>query len=238
MQTIRVRTTQNVFIDYALASIGDRILAYLIDRVILILYSVAMFAIFVQANINNIWLWIAFVGVPWMFYSLVFEITMNGQTPGKRVMNIQVVKLDGTPATIGSYLLRWIFALVDFYIMSGVVAVICIAMGGRGQRVGDMVANTSVVKGGSQQEISGNEIFITPEETHTPTFTQVADLSDRDIELIHRALEVMRQQDNDEPVLALTDKIKSRLGIQSNLSAVDFLNTIVKDYSIVMAGRI
>lgn len=122
--------------------------------------------------------------------------------------------------------------------MSGVVAVVCIAMGGKGQRVGDMVANTSVVKGGNQNEIAANEIFITPEETHTPTFIQVADLSDRDIELIHRALEVMRQQDNDEPMLALTDKIKARLGIQSNLSAEDFLNTIVKDYSIVMAGRI
>jgi hypothetical protein len=202
------------------------------------LYTVALFAIFVQADINSIWLWIAFVAPPWMFYSLMFEISMNGQTPGKRVMNIQVVKLDGTPATIGSYLLRWIFALVDFYVMSGVVAVVCIAMGGKGQRVGDMVANTSVVKGGNQNEIAANEIFITPEETHTPTFIQVADLSDRDIELIHRALEVMRQQDNDEPMLALTDKIKARLGIQSNLSAEDFLNTIVKDYSIVMAGRI
>jgi hypothetical protein len=111
-------------------------------------------------------------------------------------------------------------------------------MGGKGQRVGDMVANTSVVKIGSQREIEGREIFITPEETHTPTFAQVAELNDRDIELIHRALEVMRQQNNDEPVLALTDKIKSRLGIQTNLSPVDFLNTIVKDYSVVMAGRI
>ncbi|MEJ1236614.1 RDD family protein [Chryseolinea sp. T2] len=238
MQTIRVRTTQNVYIDYALASIGDRILAYLIDRVILILYTVALFAFFVQADVNNIWVWIILLGIPWLFYSLAFEITMNGQTPGKRVMNIQVIKLDGTPATVGSYLLRWIFALVDFYIMSGVIAVVCIAMGGRGQRVGDMVANTSVVKGGLQQEISGSDIFITPEETHTPTFAQVADLSDRDIEIIHRALEVMRQHDNDEPVLALTDKIKSRLGIQSDLGAVDFLNTIVKDYSIVMAGRV
>src|SRR5688572_22331656 len=118
MQTVRVRTTQNVFIDYTLASIGDRILAYLIDRIILILYSVSLFAVMAQANVNNVWIWIIFFGLPWLFYSLLFEILMNGQTPGKRVMNIQVVKLDGTQATIGSYLLRWIFALVDFYIMS------------------------------------------------------------------------------------------------------------------------
>src|SRR5918993_5881 len=127
MQTVRVRTTQNVFIDYALASLGDRILAFLIDRLFLTLYSVALFAILTQTGIDNVWVLIIFFGVPWFFYSLVFEITMNGQTPGKRVMNIQVVKLDGTPATIGSYLLRWIFSLVDYYIMSGVVAVVCIA---------------------------------------------------------------------------------------------------------------
>lgn len=238
MQTIRVRTTQNVFIEYSLASIGDRILAHLIDRLVLALYTLALFAVFFQTNVNNIWLWIIFAGVPWMFYSLMFEISMNGQTPGKRVMNIQVVKLDGTPATVGSYLLRWIFSFVDFYILSGVIAVICIAMGGKGQRVGDMVANTSVVKTGSRQEITGSEIFVTPENTHTLTFAQVADLNDRDIELIHRALEAMREQKNDAPILALTEKIKSRLGIQSNLNAVDFLNTIIKDYGLVMAGRI
>ena len=238
MQTIRVRTTQNVFIDYALASIGDRILAYLIDRVILILYSVALLAVLAQAGINNVWIWIVFLGLPWLGYSLAFEVLMNGQTPGKRVMNIQVVKLDGTPATIGSYLLRWIFALVDFYIMSGVVAVVCIAMGEKGQRVGDVVANTTVVKVGSHQEIASSDIFITPEVTHTPTFTQVAELNDRDIELIHRALDAMRHHDNDEPVLLITEKIKSRLGIQSNLSAVEFLNTIVKDYGMLMSGRL
>lgn len=238
MQTVRVRTTQNVFIDYTLASIGDRILAYLIDRVILILYTVALFAALAQGNVNNVWVWIVFLGLPWLFYSLAFEIAMNGQTPGKRVLNIQVVKLDGTPATIGNYLLRWIFALVDFYIMSGVVAVVSIAMGGKGQRVGDVVANTTVVKVSPQQETTSSDIFIAPDETHMPTFTQVADLSDRDIELIHRALDAMHHHENDEPVLLITEKIKSRLGIQSNLSAVDFLNTIVKDYGMLMSGRV
>jgi uncharacterized RDD family membrane protein YckC len=238
MQTVRVRTTQNVFIDYTLASIGDRILAYLIDRVVLILYTVALLALLSQGNVNNVWVWIVFLGMPWLFYSLAFEIAMNGQTPGKRVMNIQVVKLDGTPATIGSYLLRWIFALVDFYIMSGVVAVVCIAMGEKGQRVGDVVANTTVVKVSSQHETTGSDIFIAPEETHTPTFSQVTELSDRDIELIQRALDAMRYHDNVEPALVITEKIKSRLGIQSNLSAADFLHTIVKDYGMLMSGRV
>jgi len=243
MQTVRVRTTQNVFIEYALASIGDRILAYVIDRVLLAIYIVTVIAVMVQTEIqgnDNITIWIAIILVafPLLFYSLLFEIGMNGQTPGKRIMKIQVVRLDGTPATVGNYLLRWIFAPVDFLIMSGVVAVVCIAMGGKGQRVGDMVAGTTVVKANAQHEVSGNDIFIVPEETHTPTFAQVTELSDRDIELIQRALDVMREQANAEPALAITGKIKSRLGIQSDLSTADFLNTIVKDYSMLMSGRV
>jgi uncharacterized RDD family membrane protein YckC len=243
MQTVRVRTTQNVFIEYGLASIGDRILAYLIDRVILAIYIITVIAVLVQTEIQGndditIWIAIILVAFPLLFYSLLFEIAMNGQTPGKRVMKIQVVKLDGTPATIGNYLLRWIFGPVDFLFMSGVVAVVCIAMGGKGQRVGDMVADTTVVKANSQHEISGNEIFIVPEKTHTPTFAQVTELNDRDIELIQRALDVMREQGNAEPALAITGKIKSRLGIQSDLNTTDFLTTIVKDYGILMSGRV
>ena len=41
MQTIQVRTTQNVFIHYPVASVGDRILAYLLDQVIKIIYALA-----------------------------------------------------------------------------------------------------------------------------------------------------------------------------------------------------
>src|SRR5689334_17168914 len=118
MQTVRVRTTQNVFIDYTLASIGDRILAYLIDRFILIVYIVMASMLLMQLKIENVWAFVILLGGPFLFYSLAFEIAMNGQTPGKRIMQIQVVTLDGTPATIGSYLLRWIFAIVDFYILS------------------------------------------------------------------------------------------------------------------------
>ena len=155
MQTVRVRTTQNVFIDYPVASIGDRILAYLIDRIILILYSVAVIAALLNldARAYGISGW-SLLGFPWMFYNLLFEIFMNGQTPGKQVMKTKVVRLNGTPPTIGDYLLRWIFSFIDFYILSGALAVVIIAMGGKGQRLGDIVAGTSVVKLIEQHEIT------------------------------------------------------------------------------------
>ena len=236
MQTVRVRTTQNVFIDYPTASIGDRILAHLVDRLILILYSIAIVAVLSDSDIEEWYLWLILLGFPWLFFNLAFEIFMNGQSPGKHVMKIKVVRLDGTPPTIGDYLLRWIFSFVDFYILSGAIAVVIIAMGGKGQRLGDIVAGTAVVKLAEQQEVSAKDIFVTTDEEHVPTFSQVSQLSSNDIELIQRALEVNRDQGNIQPVMILTEKIKSMLAIQSDMPPVKFLYTIIKDYNRLTAG--
>ena len=237
MQTVRVRTTQNVLIDYPVASVGDRILGHLIDRLILIAYSVAVIAVLANLELETWWIWVMLLAVPWMFFSVLFEIFMNGQTPGKQVMKTKVVRLNGTPATVGDYLLRWVFSLVDFYVLSGAIALVAVAMGGKGQRLGDMVAGTSVVKLIEHREISASEVFVTPEEVHLPTFTQVTQLSDKDIELIQRALEVNRDHGNGQPVMVITQKIKALLGIQTDLPPVKFLYTIIKDYNSLTTGR-
>lgn len=236
MQTIRVRTTQNVFIDYPLGSVGDRILAHLFDRILLIFYSVGIVAVLAKLEVEALYIWLILLAFPWLMYSVLFEIFMNGQTPGKRVLKIKVVRLDGTPPTIGDYLLRWIFGFVDFYILSGAIAVVIIAMGGKGQRLGDIVAGTTVVKLVEQQNVSTQAVFVTPEEQYTPTFTQVINLNEKDIELIQRALEVNRDQGNIQPVMIITDKIKALLNIQTDMPPVKFLYTIIKDYQNITAG--
>jgi uncharacterized RDD family membrane protein YckC len=230
MQTIQVRTTQNVFIHYPVASVGDRILAYLLDRIILALYTVAVVVLFLNMNMEVIWIWLVVIGFPWMFYHLFFEILMEGQTPGKRTINIKVIRMDGTPATIGDYILRWIFSFVDFYVLSGAIAVIVIAAGGKGQRLGDVVAGTSVIKLIQQKEITATDVFVTPETEYVPTFPQVVHLTERDIELVQRALEVNRDQGNPQPIMAITERIKSLLGVQTDLPPVKFLYVVVKDF--------
>ena len=236
MQIIRVRTTQNVFIDYPVGSVGDRILAYLLDRLILIVYSVAVLAAFTKLEIETSYLWLIFFGFPWLFYSLLFEIFMDGQTPGKKALKIKVVRLDGTPPTIGDYLLRWIFAFVDIFILSGAVAVVMVAMGGKGQRLGDVVAGTAVVKLLEHEQVVSQKVFVEPEEQYTPVFSQVVSLSERDIELVQRALEANRDQGNMQPVIVVTDKIKSLLNIETDMTQVKFLYTIIKDYQTITAA--
>lgn len=231
MQTIQVRTTQNVFIQYPLASVGDRILAYLLDQLIKIIYALAAGILLFNMEVENEWVWILILGFPWLFYSVLFEIFMNGQTPGKRSLNIKVIRLNGTPATLGDYILRWVFALIDFGIFSGAVAVIIIAAGGKGQRLGDLVAGTSVIKMVEQKEITAQEVFVATDVEYEPTFNQTIQLSDKDIEIIQRALEVNRDHGNAKPMLAVAEKIKSQLGIQTDLPPVKFLYVLIKDFN-------
>ncbi len=231
MQTIHVRTTQNVFIHYPLASVGDRILAYLLDRVILIVYSIAIGALLINLEIETYWVWVIVLGTPWLLYFVLFEIFMNGQSPGKRALNIKVVRLDGTPPTVGDYILRWIFAFVDFFILGGAIAVILVAAGGKGQRLGDIVAGTSVIKQVEQKEITATEVFVTADTSYQPVFAQAIQLTENDIDLIQRALEVNRDIGNAQPMLAVTEKVKTQLGIQSDLPPVKLLYTLIKDFN-------
>jgi uncharacterized RDD family membrane protein YckC len=230
MYTIPVRTAQNVFIHYPIASIGDRILAHLLDSLIKVLYVVLVFVLVFNIGMEELWVVYLLFALPFIFYTLAFEIFMNGQTPGKRALSIQVVRLDGTTPSIGGYVARWLFALIEFSFFSGLIAVIIILVSGKGQRLGDIVGGTSVVKLIPQQAVTSRDIFVTPQADYQPTFTQVIALSEQDIELIQQALEVNRAQGNDKPMLMATDRVKSLLGIQTDMPPVKFLYTIVKDY--------
>ncbi len=232
MQTINVTTTQNVGIEYPVASIGDRILAYILDRILLVIFSVLI--VFLIDLVNSdvlIWIWLILLISAWLFYHLAFEIFMNGQSPGKRVMNIQVVRLDGTEPSVGDYLMRWVLSLIDFYILSGAIAVITIAANGRGQRVGDVAAGTTVVKRIPRRQVDAGSLFITPEDSYTPVFPQVAQLGSRDIEIVQRALEANTNHGNREPVLVVAGKIKTLLSVESELPPEEFLYTVVKDFN-------
>jgi uncharacterized RDD family membrane protein YckC len=231
MQTIQVRTTQNVFIHYPLASVGDRILAYLLDTLILIVYAIAVGLLLIYGEIESYWVWILMLGLPWLLYALLFEIFMDGQTPGKRVLNIKVIRLDGTPASIGDYTLRWVFALIDLKFLSGAIAVILIAAGGKGQRLGDMVAGTSVIKQTEQKEITAQEVFVVADTEYQPVFAQAIQLNESDIDLIQRALEVNRDLGNSKPMLAVTEKLRTQLGIQTDMPPVKLLYTLIKDFN-------
>jgi hypothetical protein len=178
---------------------------------------------------------IIIVTLPYLLYHAIFEILMNGQSPGKRQMKIKVVRMDGTSATIGNYLMRWLLRLVEVFMLRGALAMITIAASGKGQRLGDLVAGTTVVKLIPHQP--AESVFTLAEEDYQPSFNQVTGLNDYDVELIQQALVVNRDYGNVRPVTMLTEKIKSLLNIESDLPPVKFLYIVIKDYSYFTAQK-
>lgn len=241
MQTINVRTTQNVFIEYPIASLGDRVVANLVDSIIVVAYFIVMVLIFdsVSSAMSNTaeWIFIAIVFMPILLYHLLFEIFMDGQSPGKRLMGIKVVRTDGTSPTIGNFVMRWILRLIEIRLFWGAIALVAIAAGGRGQRVGDIAAGTTVVKLVKERDVTASEVFTLAGDQYQPVFHQVLALNDRDIELIQQAIHVYSETGNAQPINVIGRKIETKLGINTEMEAISFLVQIVKDYAHLSSGK-
>ena len=233
---VKVQTSQNVYIHYELGSLGARIGAYLIDSLIIIAYAIAAAIGFFQLFLNeNLWL-LALLYLPVMLYHLVSELVMDGQSIGKRQLSLKVIKLDGTQPNLGNYLLRWILRPVDF-LFYGAAAILCIAIGGKGQRLGDLAAGTTVINTKKQPVLPNKEaIKESINEDYQPNFMQVDRLSEQDVQIIMEVLIAHRKNGDIKPVVILAEKTKKLLGIETELPPVKFLHMVVKDYSHITAN--
>ena len=231
MQKISVQTTQNVRIEYVLAGIGDRILAYLIDLLIIIAYVTVLGLLFAAFSVEPSLTVVILLALPAFMYHLLCETLLDGQSVGKRQMKIKVVKLDGSSPGLGAYLMRWILRLIDMNIFGGGIAVLCIAITTRDQRLGDLAAGTTVVKVKGQET---TPVFAT-DENYQPTFGEVTRLTDADIDTIQRVIKAHRDSGNTEPVWATAQRVQFALGVQSDMRPLQFLFTVVRDYKYLTA---
>ncbi len=235
MAGVNFRTAQNVQIDLNTASLGDRILAYLIDSLIILGYFALVFTVGVSfegiQNVNNIGIGVVILVLvlPSFLYHLLCEIFFNGQSLGKRQIKIRVVRLDGDQPGIGAYLLRWLLRPIDLWFY-GIVGVLMIALGGKGQRLGDFAAGTTVIKLKNGRDLSSSDLIIKQDDTYQVSFPEAIKLTDEDIQLIKEVLTVFSDTANREPVIKLAEKLKGVLNINTNLPEVRFLYTLVKDY--------
>jgi uncharacterized RDD family membrane protein YckC len=227
---VSIQTTQNVLIEQDKAGVGSRILAFLVDIVIITAYSYAMSLLLDNvASIDSQWINLLFY-FPAFFYNLYMEILNDGQSLGKKIIGIRVVRLDGSPPTIGGYILRWILWPIDV-LLTGAVAIICIGMTKNGQRLGDLAAGTTVVKVKETEKVSRLQLVEKMTDDYEPMFPEVKSLSDKDVAIIKECLEIRADYSNSEPALLITQKVKENLKIESELQPVPFLYTILRDYT-------
>ncbi len=238
METVKVNTTQHIDIDYPVASIGERVAAKLLDYLIffggMFLY---MFVMSVTGIIDNdtaftivsaILLLIGFV-----LYDLLCEIFLNGQSIGKKILKIKVISLDGGQPSLGQYFIRWIFRIVDFSILTGYLGgLISVAITDNKQRIGDLVAGTTLIKTVPQTKLQ-HIAFLPVTEEYVPTFESVHLLSDRDIELIHEVLVTYYKTFNPQIIYQMANKVLEHIHatIPQGMNELDFLKTVVTDYN-------
>ena len=233
MSTIRVQTAQNVTIEYEVASVGDRIIATILDYIVLFIWGVLIIGLGSWLSRTTLpVLAIGLVGVPYVFYHLVCEVFLNGQSLGKRARDLKVVRLDGSRPGIGDYLLRWLLRIVDLGLFSGAVAVITILINGRGQRLGDLAAGTTVVR---LRSAASNKLgamhYGRPDPAYQVVFPQAANLADHDVALIRQLLAQGLERQNYLLLNEVANKVKSLTGIYTTLSDEAFLRTLLRDHA-------
>jgi uncharacterized RDD family membrane protein YckC len=146
-----IRTPENVELTYALAGAGSRAAAYLIDCFFLLISAqllINLFVLLVTLPFGPEWG--AFVSVFLAFailngYFILFEWLLSGQTPGKRLVGIRVIKVGGYSLRFLDVLLRNLMRFVDFLPLFYGVGAASLLVSTRCQRLGDLVAGTLVV---------------------------------------------------------------------------------------------
>ena len=248
MAGVDIRTAQNVVIEYETASLRQRGLAIFID--ILIILAVYLFAWIagiawmtsISDSINNDSLELILVlfspVTGFLLYQFLFELLTNGQTPGQKILGIQVIRLDGKEPEAFDFLLRAVFHILETLMSVGILAAVLIASSPGKQRLGDLAANTTVIRKRSERTWSMRDILrIETLDVYTPKHPEVRHLSEADMLLVKTILTRYQRFRNDAHRKAL-EMTAARLATVLEISEppgdkVAFLKTLLKDYIVL-----
>ncbi|WP_232424921.1 RDD family protein [Algoriphagus resistens] len=231
MEGIYIETAQNIQIQQRTATLGDRILAQIIDGFImgiyLVIVSITAFGI-LDVEEGSIAV-ITILVLPFLVYHLLFEIFMNGQSIGKLAMEIRVVQLNGTRASVSGYLMRWLLRPIDITISSGGIAILSILLGGKGQRLGDIAGGTTVISL-KQTAVKREDLLVQIEAGHQPKYPQVISLTDSQITQIKKIrAEALKSQDF-ALLKKLAEKTSTLLQVSYETKPLAFIDQLILDY--------
>lgn len=234
MRTIDILTTQNVTINYELAEVRDRMFAAIVDLTFMVI-ALLVLSIFME-YFSSPQVFIYLVYLPFIFfYHLAFEVLLDGQTPGKKLLGIKVVKLNGAEPGLNDFIMRWAMRPVDVLFSLGAIGIMLISSSDKAQRLGDIVANTVVVKVNPSQRIKlGDILNIRTSENYTPVYPGARQFTEQEMLLLKEVLDKSRKYKNTAHYQALNEAceaMKQRLGLELvPPDKTEFLRTIIKDY--------
>lgn len=243
MKSVEILTANNISIQYESATVLSRGVALLIDILAMSVYSFIMIIIVsvIGASVGGSFFTIliyVFISLPIILYSLIMEFLLKGQTIGKLAMGIRVINLNGENAKIGDYLMRWTFRIVDFWFSFGAIAAIFISTTEKGQRIGDILAQTAVIKKNPVQKYTIHDILnIKDKSKHEPVYLGVTKFTDEDMLLVKNAISQYRKYPNDAHknlVIQLADKVGEELNLSTPPEKkLTFLRDVLQDYIVL-----
>ena len=153
MKKFKITTPENIEVEYVLADVGSRVAAAIIDTLIqgiLILplaISILLMVYFAKDFWKNYYGWVTGISLLILViiiygYFIVMELSMNGQTIGKKVLKLRTIRKNGQSLTLKHSAIRNLFRLfVDMY----GIGIVFIFFSKERNRVGDYLASTVVV---------------------------------------------------------------------------------------------
>ena len=125
MSSLTIQTTQNVQLDLALAGLFERVVSFILDLVIFVIYYLVVNyfieAAHIQDELISHLVNLIFISIPYLLYDFLFEVFNNGKSPGKMLMKLQVLSITGEAASLNQYLIRSLFRIID---MQGVLIIV------------------------------------------------------------------------------------------------------------------
>jgi uncharacterized RDD family membrane protein YckC len=260
MANLNVKTSFNTILNLNSDAVAKRILAYFIDFGVMLLYVYLVIKLLATFNLEVgdmfaddadriYWGYSSILTLPLLFYTLISEVVSGGYTIGKYLTKLKVVKIDGFQPTFVDFFTRWIFRIVDIYPFVifglifgnflaqfftiytwGLMAVISIVRSKLGQRLGDRVAGTSVIRAKQQQSINIT-ILEELEEAYKPVYAQVINLSDNDARIIKETYQNAKRLGDKQLIDKLVLKLESVMKIKSDKKPNDFIEIVLKDFN-------
>jgi uncharacterized RDD family membrane protein YckC len=242
MNTIEITTAQKVIIQYELASLGNRFVAFFIDMMILfggmILLNIIALQIFYD-DWGGYQYYLYLIVLPYfLFYTLVSEILLDGQTIGKRSIGLKVVKLNGDPAAPFDYVMRWAFRFIDIWFSFGAVAAMLVSASPSAQRLGGVLSGTTVIRKNSTRNFSLKDILsISTRADYEPQYPEVVKMSEQDMLFVKRVLDRIKKYKNQahrDVVKQLALHMAEKLEIKTEkIRPQEFLRTLLTDYIVL-----
>jgi len=229
MDNFQIQTAQNVSIQQNLANYFERAAAFVIDTLILLAYVFIISLFSAAINMGSFAVGMI-VTLPLFLYHLVMEIAFNGQSVGKRALNIRVVCLDGSKPNISHYLIRWCLRLVDITLTSGSVASLFILFGGKGQRLGDLAAKTTVITEKNTVSFSQTILMEIP-DNYVPKYPQVTIFNDEDMRQVKAIYLDAKNRREYHIINRLYEQLKTKMQIEPSEKPLEFIVKVLMDYN-------